>query len=125
MVDPRATRHALSVGLPLGAPLKGERGGGRRLPHLALAPFQSARASPFTLFRLRRFPPTLFRSHVEWVKEARRAEMEVTLGRGSVRCTESRAVLTRPAPDHGNPPIDPTVQLLPSMSSANTDKGPQ
>jgi hypothetical protein len=64
---------------------------------------------------------------VEWMKEACRAEREATLGRGTIQSTEAESSTAPigPAPDHGNPPVDPTVRLLPSTSSANVDDGPQ
>jgi hypothetical protein len=64
---------------------------------------------------------------VEWVKKACCTEREATLARGSIQSTEaeSSAVPTRPAPDHGNPPINPAMRLRPSTSSANADKGSQ
>jgi hypothetical protein len=62
----------------------------------------------------------------EWVKEAHQVEREATLGRGSIQSTkaESSTALTGPAPNHGNPPVDPAVRLLLSTSSANVDEGP-
>jgi hypothetical protein len=62
----------------------------------------------------------------KWVKEAHHVEREATLGRGGVQSieAESSAAPTGQAPNHGNPPVDPTVWLLPSTSSANADAGP-
>jgi hypothetical protein len=59
------------------------------------------------------------------VKETRCIEREATIGRARVQSTEaeSSAAPTRPALDHGNPPVDPAVWLIPSTSSANAEEG--
>jgi hypothetical protein len=64
---------------------------------------------------------------VEWVKIARRAEREATLG--GWRCPgtkiESSATTTVLSPGQEAPPVDPAARPLPPMLSANVDGVPQ
>jgi hypothetical protein len=63
----------------------------------------------------------------EWVKTARDAEKEATLGSSGVQATEveSRATPTVLSPDQEAPSFDPVARPLPSMLSANADRVPQ
>jgi hypothetical protein len=64
---------------------------------------------------------------MEWVKTARRAEREATLGSSGVQATgtELNATPTALAPGQGTPPVDPAAQSLPSTLSANVNGVPQ
>jgi hypothetical protein len=64
---------------------------------------------------------------MEWVKTARHAEREATLGGDGIQATEvdSSAAPTVLSSNQGAPPVDPAARPLPSTSLTNVDGVPQ